>query len=151
MCCKTRCKKSGKNMVGTSLYINFNRLSKKRGTATLYTVITKKQKRALINTGIELQPGQWENGKVVNHPQARLMNAIILQKQNAVEQAVILLTARGDTVLKDAYQIAELIRLETDEEYREEQKKRDITRQCVKTVFSSFCNTKNNPGTVSLY
>ena len=138
-------------MVGTSLYINFNRLSKKRGTATLYTVITKKQKRALINTGIELQPGQWENGKVVNHPQARLMNAIILQKQNAVEQAVILLTARGDTVLKDAYQIAELIRLETDEEYREEQRKRDITRQCVKTVFSSFCNTKNNPGTVSLY
>lgn len=132
-------------MASTKLYLD-RRSSRADGTFPLKIRITRNQVGALINLGIRLLPDQWDevNNKVINHPQKRYLNGVIVARHAEIEKTILRLYDSGEIGKMTAQDIKRHIIASQSPE--------DIPPKStfVKT-FQSFIGNKTNKGTKGIY
>ncbi len=141
-------------MARVTLYFDSRRLDKE-GRGQLRFIVKHNGSRALLALGISVLPEQWDNGMVVDHPDARLLNQVISIKKGSVDKALLEQTLLGNLVGKSARDVADFLQVILDPDLAEERRKKEDIRVREQNsfirFFDRFLETKGNPGTRSLY
>lgn len=140
-------------MIETHIYFDSRRLDK-QGQGCLKLVLSKNNKRAMISLGIKLRPNQWD-GKVINHSNKVMLNALINAKKADSDRALIELRTSGIITGKTPKEITQILAEYLDPTLREErlakEKAEEFQRQNFIIYFKSHKDNMQNPGTRDLY
>lgn len=131
-------------MASASLYLD-KRRKKKDGTYPLKISITHKG-TFMVNLGIDLKEDQWENNKVVDHPQRGMLNNVIKRRLVAVNNQLIELQNNGLGRMTSK-ELKKIIEQESSVEDFDEEG--DI--KLFAEYFRRFISEKNKPGTQERY
>lgn len=123
----------------------------REGKYPLYMVLAKRGRRAMSTFGIRLLPEQWKDGKVVDHPDCKLLNNIISVRKADFERAIFEMTYMGLLAGKDAGECMNLILESVDPERVEERKRRESRKGLFMPYYDSFAASKVKKGTRDIY
>lgn len=141
-------------MVTSRLYLDMRRPDKE-GRGRLRLAIQKNGRCSYLGLGVALLPCQWEDEKVIEHPNAKMLNLIIQQKKTTVEQSLLELSALGQLTGKSTKEISVIIKGILDPDYALHNKEKDARsiqeRNSFILYYQSFCSRKQNLGTKTLY
>lgn len=141
-------------MVKASLYYDTRRTDK-QGRGTIRIRVTKNGELSMFSTGISVLPTQWKDGRVVNHPDADILNASLSIKKGNVDRTILEKTSLGAFAGKKAQEIAMILQecLDPDlaRKRMEKEKEAEKARNSFLDFFQKFMNTKTNKGTFGLY
>lgn len=137
-------------MITTRFYLD-TRKPNKEGTYTLYLVCQKHGKSAMASLGVKLALNQWENGKVVNHKNEKLLNKMLSIKKGDIERATLELSFNGAFVNKTTKECLSILMDYLDPERIEDRRRREKEASSFTNYFKSFVEKKKNEGTKGLY
>lgn len=142
-------------MIRTRLYFD-DRREDKEGRGRLRLYITKNGTSAMLSIGIPpLFKTQWQNGKVINHPDSVLLNRLISIKLGLINRAILESAATGAFAGLSARGVAEELKELMDPELAQKRRlaeeQKALAENSFTTYFMQFLNTKSNPGTKNLY
>ena len=141
-------------MVKAKIYFDARRLDN-NGEGHLRVRVSKHGKTAMFSLAITIRPSQWDNGAIINHPNADSLNSILSIKKGEIDRALIEMSALGIMVGKTAKEIATLIQERLDPDLatkRKEHEDKVIAEEksfCL--YFSKYIQKKENKGTRTLY
>lgn len=130
----------------SNLYLDKRRLGKSH-LATLKVVISKHGTVGMIPI-IKISPAQWDNGEIINHPNAKLLNSMIKVRVGEIEKLLLELSNTGETSGKTATEICNIIRIRLNPDTKN---KRTHEDDDFLSYFHSHINSIKNNGTKQLY
>lgn len=138
-------------MLRTRLYLD-NRRPNKEGCGQLRIVLTKNCQSAMMSLGIFIQKDQWQNGMVVNHPEAEFLNNVISAKKGALDRSILENTTLGVLTGMNMDEIVKLLKpvIDPDSKEKADEKGKDDQTLLLK-YFRAYALEKDNPGTRTLY
>lgn len=137
-------------MITTSFYLD-SRRAKANRLFPLKIVLSKRGKRAMIPTGIDLLPSQWENGQIVNHPNKTVLQAYITNKKASIEKTIIEFTLTGKIVGLEISEIAKLVQEQLDPELLLKKQKEESEKRNFCKHYYQYYSDIENAGTQKLY
>lgn len=100
----------------TTRFILDSRARQADGRAALKISVSKMGATSYITTGISLFPEEWDGkkGRVVKHPQKKMMNLVIQQRKVQFDTVLYRLTMEGRLALMTAAQVRDAVQIEID-------------------------------------
>ena len=147
------CTKKEIGMIQASLYFDYRRNKMEKGAVRI--MFRYKGRSSMITTGICVRKDQWNNSKVVNHPDARVMNIMLDNMMAKVNSFLYEGHLQGLFLGKDLLQVKSLVKAAIDPEYAErlsleEERKREEKNSFLH-YFDSRVPSIVNDGTRKLY
>ena len=125
------------------------------GRGHLRLVVCKNGTTATMSLGIALKPEQWENGEVVRHQDATILNRTISIKKGIIDRTILEQSSLGAYVGKTAKDVMNSLKEALDpdlaEQKREQEEKKAVERNSFTLYFSRYLQSKENAGTKALY
>ena len=137
-------------MVQTHYYFDARRLDKD-GKGQVRMVLSRRRSKFYKSTGIKLLPEQWENGSVIKHPDAKLLNAALNMKKADIDRFILNQTCAGALAGKTTKEVVDMVFAEFDSDLVEKRKEQEDKKKNLPIFFQSVIASKDNPGTRQLY
>lgn len=140
-------------MIQASLYFDHRRSKMVKGAVRI--MLRYKGHSSMITTGISVREDQWCNSKVINHPDARVMNVMLDNMMAKVNTFIYEGHLQGLFLGKDLVQVKSLVKAAIDPEYAAklslEEERMRAERNSFLHYFDSRVASIVNEGTRKLY
>lgn len=141
-------------MITSRLFFDLRRPDSK-GRGRLRVVVTKNGTTATMSLGIALKPEQWENGEVVRHDDATILNRAISIKKGIIDRTLMEQSALGTFVGKTAKDVVDSLREALDPDLaaqrKEQEDRKAVERNSFTLYYEKYIQSKDNAGTKTLY